>query len=193
MRDKLIEVCANEFENYIKGLFKNPKKIPNTGMAEIPIVGGLYIPDLMDEASPLLLTVCKALVARERFRQDAPDWPILPLHERDIEAAIESDYDPRINLVGLYSYSLRGADWNFDVHPSFDRYARGLMDYECTPDRVRNDSYFWRRFPPTRLEGLCDGDLCWFNPEQLALDRENLARIAIMEAREAAEARMGAG
>ena len=43
----LLETCANEFESYIKGLFKNPRMLTKT-LAEVPVVGGVFIPDLMD-------------------------------------------------------------------------------------------------------------------------------------------------
>src|SRR5260370_31287910 len=98
MTNKLLETCASEFESYIKGLFKNPRMLTKT-LAEIPVVGGVFIPDLMDHA-PFLLQVCRALCCRERFRQDAPEWPVLPLHEQDIAEATEDTDDHRINLVG---------------------------------------------------------------------------------------------
>jgi hypothetical protein len=65
-----------------------------------------------------------------------------------------------------------------------------LLAYEHTPDCVRSDRELRREFPPRRLAGLCDGELYWRNPEEIALDRENLRRIAAMEAREAS---IGAG
>src|SRR5262245_57114058 len=191
MHDKLLETCANEFEKYIKSLFKNPRMLTKT-LAEVPVVGGVFIPDLMDQTPFLLLRVCKALCCRERFYQDEPSWGPLPLHE-DIRTAMEDDDNTRCKLLGYYGSSLAGADWDYDGHPRFAAFASGLLAYEHTPDCIRNDRDLQREFPLRELEGLCDGWLSWRNPEQIALDRENLRRIAVMEAREAAEARNGAG
>ena len=177
----LLETCANEFESYIKGLFKNPRMLTKT-LAEVPVVGGVFIPDLMDH-TPFLLQVCRALCARERFRQDAPEWPILPLHEQDIEAAMENDDDRRLNLVGLFSNSLKSADWSYDEHPRFDHYARGLMAYRHTPIEVRTDPHLLAKFPPLPLVGLTDGDLYWRSPERIMEDRQYSAWVYELDAR----------
>jgi hypothetical protein len=78
-----------------------------------------------------------ALVARERFRQDAPGCPILPLREADCEEMINND-DPQIGVVGFYGSSLRGAIWD-PQHPRFRRYCCGLLACEHAPDHLRND------------------------------------------------------
>src|SRR5262245_55046988 len=98
MTDRFREICDREFER----LFETAPRIPGTGMAEIPVVGGLFL--TWGDYSPLLLRVGKALCSRERFHQDAPGWPSLPLHQRDIEA-MENDDCSRCALVGLYSGS----------------------------------------------------------------------------------------
>src|SRR5262245_17660881 len=104
MTDKLLEIGEREFAAQIQQLFDHAPRIPNTGMlAEIPVVGGQFF-----QGSPvpgLLQKVCKALVARERFRLDAPGWPCLPLHEDIIKACMNAD-DSRANILGLYSRSL---------------------------------------------------------------------------------------
>ena len=69
-------------------------------MAEIPVIGGLFIPDL--ERFDLLPRVCAALVARERFRREAPGWPALPLHKTDIEL-LKNDDNPRHNVLALFA------------------------------------------------------------------------------------------
>jgi hypothetical protein len=178
----LLETCANEFESHIKGLFKNPRMLTKT-LAEIPVVGGLFIPDLMEDYTPFLLQVCKALCCRERFAQDVPGWPILPLHERDIEAAIENDDDPPCRLLGYYGRSLAGADWDYDGHPRFSTFASGLLAYKHTPIEVRTDPHLLAKFPPLPLTGLTDGDLYWRSPERITEDRHEHAWCYEMGAR----------
>lgn len=180
MSDRFNEPCAHELENLIKGLFKTSRKIPGTGMAEIPVVGGVFLP--YGDYSPLLLTVCAALCAGERFRQDEPAWPPLPLHEELIEVYINAECS-RLNLVGLFGKSLWGVDWNYDLHPRLGAFASGLMAYPSTPIELRNDRELLREFPPRELAGLCDGRLYWRSPETIARDREHQARCDAYNAR----------
>jgi hypothetical protein len=187
MRDKLLATCEREFERHIEMLFKTAHKIPGTGMAEIPVIGGRFL--TWADHSFLLPRVCAALCARERFRQDAPAWAQpLPLRWEDCKT-LEYDDNPRFNLVGLFGISLHG-EWDYERHPSFAAFASGLMAYEHTPDHLRNDRALRQEFPPRRLKGLCDGWLSWRSPERLALHRRMKRLCAAAEAREAAE-RMG--
>jgi hypothetical protein len=183
MRDDLVERCAREFENHIRGLFENPRIIPGSlALAEIPVIGGLYLADHECLIPILLPQICAALCARERFRQDAPDWaPILPLRSEDCEVLELAD-DHRLCLVGLYGSSLRDAFWDLQ-HPPFATFASGLLAYEHTPDELRNDRELRREFPPRKLKGLCDGRLDWRSPERLAFDRHLAALVAAQEAR----------
>src|SRR5262245_20662273 len=102
MDQRRLDLCAREFEAYIIGLFETARKIPGTGMAEIPLVGGVFL--TWGDYSPLLLRVSRAVLAREKFPQDAPGYPSLPLHEKEIEA-MENDDCPRCALTGLYAGS----------------------------------------------------------------------------------------
>src|SRR5262245_60955154 len=179
MHDSLTKLCADEFERGIKNLFVNARQIPGTGMSEIPVTGGVFLP--WTNYSCLLLRVCAALTARERFRQDALGWPVLPLHEREIEEMEESDC-PRAKLVGLFAFSLSSQLWNYDLHPRFDTYVSGLMAYKHAPDEIRNNRALQREFPARALPGLCDGVLYWRNAQQIADDRETLAWMAAAEA-----------
>ena len=43
MTDRFLEVCAREFSAQVKLMFDNAPRIPGTGMAEIPIVGGVFL------------------------------------------------------------------------------------------------------------------------------------------------------
>ena len=132
MTNRLSDACARELESYIKNLFETAPRIPGRLTAEIPVVGGLFWPDT--DYSPLLPLVCKALCAREQFRQEAPGWPTLPLTWEDGKW-LEDDDNPRISVVGHYGLSLRGEYWG-PLHPPFADFASGLMAYEHTPDRI---------------------------------------------------------
>jgi hypothetical protein len=189
MHDKLLETCENEFERGVKSLFENALWIPGTGTKEIPVIGGRFLP--YGKVPPgLCERVYRALCSREQFHRDKPAWaPALPLHEKTI-AAMERADSIWLRLVGLYACSLRKTEWHYEIHPDFHSYCSGLMSYRATPDRIRNDRELQREFPPRELVGLCDGALYWRSFEQIARDRGNLARTAVMEAREAS---IGAG
>jgi hypothetical protein len=186
MIDRLQEACAGELERLLEGLFESPRMIsPGSGIAEVPITGGWYIPRLLDaQKQVLLLRIVAALVARERVRADAsvPPWAKpLVVHQDRLEEMIEDD-NPQIKLAGYYGSSLRGAAWDYDAHPSFNAFASGIMACEYAPIELRNDPLLLQQFPPRPLEGLCDGQLMWRSATEIAMDRENLARIAAYEA-----------
>jgi hypothetical protein len=180
MNDIVLKVCSNEFESSIESLFRNARKIPDTGMAEIPIIGGRFLTWV--DHTHLLPNVCRALCCRERFRQDEPNWPILPLHRDDIAAAMDDDC-PRYMLLGHYSDSLAMADWSYDTHPTFNRFARGLMAYKYAPPELRTNHHLQREFPPHPLAGLTDRELYWRSPEQITKDRHHNAWVNEMDAR----------
>ena len=182
MSERLIELCAQEFETHIRGLFNNPRMLPGTGLAEIPVIGGLYIPDL-PETIPPLLSICAALCARERFRRDAPAWaPQLPLRPEDC-TALENADSGRLNLVGYYGSSLRGLDWDYESPPSFRAYACDLMAYRATPDEIRTDVELLREFEPQLLAGLADDSLGWRTADKIAQDRRTNAWSYEMQGR----------
>ena len=136
MTDRLIEACAYALERHLEMLFENPVKIPGTGMCELPVIGNLFVPDLEDR-SQFLPMIVAALAARERFRQEAPEGPILPLRQEDCEEMMNDDR-PRLQAVGLFGDSWRYAGWD-KRHPCFARFCSGLMAYESTPDPICND------------------------------------------------------
>jgi hypothetical protein len=125
------------------------------------------------------------LCSRVQFHQDKPAWaPALPLHKDIIEAMKRAD-STGLRLVGYYAFSLRKLDWRYGAHPDFHSYCCGLMHYRATPDKLRNDRKLQCEFPPHELVGLVDGALYWRSFEQIVRDRGNLARSAVIEAREA--------
>jgi hypothetical protein len=102
--------------------------------------------------------VCRAVAARESFRETAPHWaPELPLNSADCEKMI-SGKSNRIALVGYFGRSWVCANWG--SHPTFRHYACGLMACEYTPEHTRNDPELQREYPPRELPGL-DQSLCW--------------------------------
>jgi hypothetical protein len=179
--NRLQHACERELERYIEELFRHPRMISPT-LAEVPVVGGLFIVDL--EHGHLLPRVTAALVARERFRQDVPGWPELPLRWEDCQE-MQDDDDPKARLLGFFGESLASTEpdlYDYEGHPRFPAFAAGLLAYEATPLELRNDRAMQRRFPPQRLEGLCDGRMVWRSRQTIARDRDVMARVAAMVA-----------
>jgi hypothetical protein len=183
------ESCAHGFERLVEKLFNHPRLIPGTGLAEVPVVGGVYLADDVRPALSMYLPrICGALVARERFRQDAPAWAgELPVH---VDRCMEMRHDecPRVALVAHYGFSLLATDpaYDYDAHPAFDTFARGLMADAHTPTLIRNDPAR-AEFPPEVLPGICDGMLYWRTDEKIAFDRDMLRRAAAQSIARAAE------
>ena len=134
--------------------------------AEIPIIGNCFYPSMPYPG--LVRLVVDALLARERFKTERPDWPQLPLHKNDCARMTGSD-DNRNKLVGFFGDSLRHALW--EDHPGFGRYCQGLMAYEYAPRKLRSDPELQKQFPATELEGLCGGWLNWRSPKTIAEHR----------------------
>jgi hypothetical protein len=174
---RLTAACARELERYVEGLFAHPRMIsPNR--AEVPVIGGDYFVESPDRHKA---AVCAALISRQRFRHDAPGWPELPLHE-DCCEQMRGCCDHRRSLVGHYACSLSDLSWDYELHPRFATFARGLMAYESMPARLRDDPELRRELPPRPLEGLCDGRLTWRTTARIAADRDMRRRVAEAEA-----------
>jgi hypothetical protein len=186
MIDRITKACEARFERYVEELFEHPKMLSKMCLAEIPIIGGVYLTDGVPEE--VRKDVVRALVARERFRQDWPSWPQpLPLNI-DLCPELQRDGCPRVRLMAYYGWSLSGTSPNYDYerHPHFDVFASGLMAYEHTPLEIRCDRELQRQFPPRPLAGLCDGQMVWRTDEQIAWARDMLRRAAESDAEFAA-------
>lgn len=185
MTDMFLELCARECAAHVQRMFDHAPRIPGTGMAERPIVGGKFLlglplfPELVQE-------VCAALRAAEQFERDEPAWPPLPLH-KDAIAEMKDDDDPRIALEGLYADLLAGVEWNYALHPRIARFASGLMAYPHTPIEILANDALRQEFPPRPLDGICDEWLTWRSPETIAFTRDMTVRGLISEARMAQE------
>ncbi len=181
MDSRFLELCGREFERGVARMFDNAPRIPGTGLGEIPVVGGRFF---LAFATPpeLIEMVAMALCARERFRQDvSEEWPDLPLHETDIEAA-QCDDSNRRNLVGYYADSLKGEFWDYELHPRFPVFASGLLSCKTAPVALRSDRSLLKEFPPSPLAGMCDDWLTWRSPQRLVERRKHLAMVAAHEA-----------
>lgn len=98
-----------------------------------PWIGGTYCPRAPRASHATLQRLAvAALCAQRRFEREAPSWAQpLPLRADECEALLESA-DSQLRLVGHYGLSLRIADWDYDTHPSFDVFCKG-MDYPAKP------------------------------------------------------------
>jgi hypothetical protein len=198
MTDRIATNSEAAFIRSIEMLLQRPKMI-STSLGEVPVLGGSYFPrqpfltregsDKRSYREDLPYQILRALISRERFRQGWPHFPELPLHEDHIEA-MKEDARPRYKLVGYFAESLAwGAvpKYDYEGHPCFTTFARGLMAYEHTPIEIRGDRELLTEFPPMALKGLCDGRLYWRNDGKIAEDRDEMRRHAEQMAEIAAE------
>jgi hypothetical protein len=184
-RSRLAKSCERGFEALIERLFDHPRIVPGTkALAEVPVIGGVYIVGEEHYMRSFVPKIAAALVARERFRED---WAgELPVHE-DLCMRMQHDGCPRAALLGYYGYSLLEQAYDYDAHPKLDTYISGLMAHPHTPVRIRNDCELKAEFPPQELEWLTDEFMLWRTEEQFASYRDMRARNAAFEAERATE------
>jgi hypothetical protein len=72
MIDRIAENCEARFARYIEELFRHPKMLSKRCLAEVPIIGGVYLTD--GPVEDVRAEVMRALIAREKFRKDGPPW-----------------------------------------------------------------------------------------------------------------------
>lgn len=111
MEDRLLQACGHELQRRVEELFEHARPL-SPYLSETPVIGGEFITRF--GSSGLLSTVCEAILAREIFRLEAPDWPPLPLHREECARMIGSA-DNRKKLVGLYGSSLRESKYHHDA------------------------------------------------------------------------------
>jgi hypothetical protein len=70
-----------------------------------------------------------------------------------------------MGLVGFYARSLSRLGWDFQNHPSFEDFARGLMAIDTGLWGIENDETLKKRFPPHRLAGMTPGAY-WAPPKE---------------------------
>jgi hypothetical protein len=108
----------------------------------------------------------RALEARARFAVDGPpDAQPLPTgyHERE-DRKMSHRYPDRIHyIVALFARSLEASNYDYDKHPKWDEFARGVMASPyAPPDYVIPRDELTRRYPPRDLPGLGPG--CYWDP-----------------------------
>ena len=103
----------------------------------------------------------RALAARIWFaKHGPPDLQPLPLGYDEREAL--KDGGAR-HILAWFARSLASLDYDFEMHPSFLNYARGVMTSPYTGvDCIKKNKELRKRFPPRLLPGLGPG-LMW-NP-----------------------------
>jgi len=96
----------------------------------------------------------RALEARAWFAKNGPPGaPPLPLSEQ--ECAELEGQGGVLRMIAWYARSLAALD--YDRHPPFEDFARGVMACPDTWACVREDTELLRRFPPRPLAGLICG------------------------------------
>jgi hypothetical protein len=129
---------------------------------EIPVVGGGFIWGL-DPVAPLKEATRGELFAHEWFAEYGPaDAPPFPYQHE-----IDSYRDARglKAVVGFYARSLYRQDYDYQTHPSFEDFARGLMAINTGLWRIEKDPQLRMRFPPRSLAGMTSGAY-WAPPKE---------------------------
>lgn len=107
----------------------------------------------------------KAKAAREWFAVHGPaDLQPLPLGYDERERCQRRS--GAHHILKWYARSLASLDYNVELHPKYEEFARGVMASERAPDFTKNDPELQKRFPPCPIEGLGPG-LTW-KPAQAA-------------------------
>jgi hypothetical protein len=135
----------------------------------VPITGARFVMGL----DPIAIEKKKAiaaLLAREWFAVNGPpDAPPLPLYD------VDSYRNARglKGVVGFYARSLSRAGhgrkrYQFQTHPSFDDFARGLMALATEGGLwgLEEDETLIRRFPPRPLVGMTPS--AYWDPHEYA-------------------------
>jgi hypothetical protein len=172
MPDELTQLCAREFARHIDDLFgKYRIETSSDGpdWVETPVVGLFH--RIGDEAAAAALKELdrRALAAQEWFRTHGPawaqplpvSWPKLCMWARVgkfLEAGILAPDNGRWEL--LASFAISWFETKFDpTHPSFNRFARGVMADKSTPARLRDNPELRKEYPPKRLSTLVSAQM----------------------------------
>jgi hypothetical protein len=135
------------------------KQLPKScgSVCENPVTGARFVRGV-DQIKPQKRSAYRALVAREWFEKNGPpDAPELPLSYAAREALKHGGLD---HIVAWFARSLETSNYDVDLHPSFDDYARGVLASEYAPDFIKHDPILLHRFPPHALDQLGPG-LIW--------------------------------
>jgi hypothetical protein len=166
MSDRFLERCAIEFERYVAGLHDS---VPdNCGVAEARVPWSRHEIQFTQSQIPWLIRAMRTvLLARAWFAQAGPAWA-QPLPIGD-ECVPLSRATGAMYLLGAYAFSLQLRHYDFQTHPSFSTFGRGVMAHPRAPDHVRDDLELQEEFPAKELPGL-SARLIWYG-EHLPADR----------------------
>jgi hypothetical protein len=144
-------------------------------VCENPVTGSKFVPGI-DRIKPQKERARLALKAREWFSRHAPpDAPPLPLSYGDREDLKRGGLP---HIVAWFARSLEARHYDYQEHPSFDEYVRGVVASPYAPEFITQDQELLRRFPPCPLSGLGPG-LYWDPPKsgRTRCDRRTRSRL----------------
>lgn len=123
-----------------------------------PVTGAEFVWGV-DPIAPQKKEAARALLARAQFAASGPpDAPPLPLSDEEIEDCRGAG--GLASIVGFYARSLDANEYDFEHHPSFEDFARGLMASDSGFWGIEKDVEMRKRFPPRPLNGMGPG-LYW--------------------------------
>ena len=126
-------------------------------MRRNPVTGGDWINGI-DPIAPQEKAAYLRLKARRWFARTGPnDAPPLPLSYEERES-MKFGGLPR--LVSWYARSLDAINYDYETHPSFEAYARGVLASRYAPDFIKQVEELQRQYPARELHGLGPG-LVW--------------------------------
>jgi hypothetical protein len=151
-----VKVVAMTLQNTVDRLFKHATD-RHEQIRTNPVTGGRWV-NGVDPIKPQKEAAYLAFMAREWFAENGPaDAPPLPLSYAE-RVSVKGRGLPHV--VMCFAYSLKNLNYDFNKHPSFDAYARGVLASPYAPDFITSDQVLVHRYPPETLYGLGRG-LCW--------------------------------
>jgi hypothetical protein len=122
---------------------------------QIVVATPIFTGPLLISAAPKLIQLIRAAQhAKALHRRHGPVWA-QPLPVCELERIkMFCDESLPLNLLGFYSLSLLGRDYDFWGHPQFLDHARAVMADPRTPAYLREDRELREAFPPKPLAGL---------------------------------------
>jgi hypothetical protein len=182
---------ASEFATYVDELYSQARVETFSGgldWVEEPTVGLFHkVGDAIAMAALEELRR-RALAWQVRFETEGPEWARpLPTSWQKIligtrvgeliEAGVIAPDNVRWELLAHFAASLFNGKYDPE-HPSFRRFARGIMASPNTPARLRDNPELRKAYPPKKLDSLMSD-----------MESEALALSELLSARKAARLR----
>lgn len=166
MDNNIIKLCADAFAHRIDELHHEGRIefYSGPGLVEEPITGMFYLIEDKYAAAEAAELAQRGQAARARFTVEGPWWAQpLPLHWKKCgklaqigelaEAGVFPPGNEKWELFSCFLTSWGASKWNPE-HPSWTRFARGMMADGNTPARIRKNPELQKLYPRKRLEGL---------------------------------------